>query len=98
MDYANWMTRLEIAQKHGLHVQTVRKKLSAAGVVTRARSGALTEDDLDAARNLLATGMSAREFGRRLGVIHTTLLRVIRRSDAALFEESTNAHHETPEF
>lgn len=98
VDYANGMTQQEIARKHGLHVQTVRKRLDAAGVVTRARGGALTEADLDEARSLLAAGVSAREVGRRMGVAHTTLLRAIQRSDATLFEKSTNAHHETPGF
>lgn len=97
VDYANGMTQQAIARKHGVHVQTVRKRLDAAGVVTRARSGALTEADVAEARNLLTDGVSAREIGRRLGVAHTTLLRSIRRSDATLFEKSTNAHHETPD-
>lgn len=98
VDYANGMTQQDIAHKHGLHVQTVRKRLSEVEVVTRARSGALTEADLDEARSLLAAHVSARKIGRRMGVAHTTLLRAIRRSDAALFEKSTNAHHEAPEF
>lgn len=96
VDYANGMTQQEIARKHGLHVQTVRKRLDETGVVTRARSCGLTEADLGEARSLLAAGISAREIGRRLGVAHTTLLRSIRRSDAALFEKSTNAHHKIP--
>ncbi len=91
VDYANGMTQREIARKHALHVQTVRKGLDAVGVVTRARGGTLTEADLDEARSLLAAGVSACEVGRRMGVAHTTLLRAIRRADATLFEKATNA-------
>lgn len=42
VDYANGMTQEEIARVHDLHIQTVRKRLKAAGVVTRSRSTALT--------------------------------------------------------
>lgn len=73
----------------------MRKKLGAAEVVTRARSGVLTEADLEEVGSLLAAGMSAREIGRRLGVAHTTVLRAMRRSEFVLFEESPNAHQET---
>jgi len=31
VDYANGVTQEEIAGKHGLHIQTVRKRLKAAG-------------------------------------------------------------------
>ena len=82
------MTQEEIARKHDLHVQTVRKKLKTAGVVTRSRSTALTEEELDEARGLLDAGLSAHEVGRRLGVVHTTLLRAIRRADAAAADEN----------
>lgn len=82
VDCANGMTQEEIADKHGFHVQTVRKRLKAAGVVMRTHGSALTEEDLNLARGLLSAGLSAREVGRRFGVAHTTLLRAIRRSDA----------------
>lgn len=82
VDYANGMTQEEIARKHGLHIQTIRKRLKAAGVVTRSRSTALTAQDLDEACGLLDVGLSVREAARRLGVAHTTLLRAIRRADA----------------
>lgn len=82
VDYANGMTQEEIARKHGLHIQTVRKRLKAIGVVTRSRSTALTAHDLDEARGLLDAGLSVREAARRLGVAHTTLLRAIRRADS----------------
>lgn len=42
VDYANGMAQEEIARIHDLHIQTVRKRLKAAGVVTRSRSTALT--------------------------------------------------------
>lgn len=42
VDYANGMTQEEIARKHGIHIQTVQKRLKAAGVVTRSRRTELT--------------------------------------------------------
>lgn len=93
VDYANGMTQEDIARKHDLHIQTVRKRLKAAGVVTRSRGNALTEQDLDEARGLLDAGLSARKVGRRLGVVHTTLLRVIGRADATPADEN---HHHAP--
>lgn len=93
VDYANGMTQEEIAHKHGLHIQTVRKRLKAAGVATRSRRTALTPQDLDEARDLLDAGLSAREVARRLGVAHTTLLRAIRRADATTADEN---HHPAP--
>ncbi|MCU1527710.1 MAG: hypothetical protein JWP75_1473 [Frondihabitans sp.] len=91
VDYANGMTQEEIARKHGLHIQTVRKRLKAAGVVTRSRSIALTAQDLDEARGPLDAGLSAREVARRLGVAHTTLLRAIRCAEATTAD--VNHHH-----
>lgn len=70
VDYANGMTQEEIARKHGLHIQTIRKRLKAAGVVTRSHSTALTAQDMDEARGLLDAGLSVREAARRLGVPH----------------------------
>lgn len=83
VDYANGMAQEEIAGKYGLHTQTVRKRLKAAGVVTRSRDNALTEQDLDETRGLLDAGLSAREVGRKLGIAHTTIVRAIRRADVA---------------
>lgn len=93
VDYANGMTQEEIARKHGLHIQTVRKRLEVAGVVTRSRSTALTAQDLDEARGLLDAGLSAREVAHRFGIAHTTLLRAIRRADAITADEN---HHHAP--
>lgn len=93
VDYANGRTQEEIARKHGLHIQTIRKRLKAAGVVTRSRRTALTAQDLDEARGLLDAGLSVREAARRLGVAHTTLLRTIRRADATTADEN---HHHAP--
>ncbi|KTS70340.1 hypothetical protein NS206_00270 [Microbacterium testaceum] len=93
VDYANGMTQEEIARKHGLHIQTVRKRLKAAGVVTRSHSTALTVQDMDEARGLLDADLSVREAARRLGVAHTTLLRAIRRADATTADEN---HHPAP--
>ncbi len=92
IDYANRMTQEEIAGKYGLHIQPVHKRLKTAGVVTRSRGNALAEQDLDEARSLLDAGLSAREVGRKLGVAHTTILRTIRRADAA--PQSENRPHD----
>lgn len=68
VDYPNGMTQEEVARKHGLHIQTIRKRLKAAGVVTRSSSTALTAQDLDETRHLLNAGPSAREIARWLSV------------------------------
>ena len=49
-DYADGLTQVQIANKYGLYVQTVRKRLIAAGIDTRARLRVLTDEDLRAAR------------------------------------------------
>jgi DNA-binding transcriptional regulator LsrR (DeoR family) len=93
VDYANGMTQEGIARKHGLHIQTVRKRLNAAGVVTRSYSAALTAQDLDETHRLLDADSSAREIARRLGVAHTRILRAIRRADTTTVGEN---HHAAP--
>ncbi|RZK75085.1 MAG: hypothetical protein EOP28_01135 [Rhodococcus sp. (in: high G+C Gram-positive bacteria)] len=60
------MPQQEVARKHGLLIQTVCKRLKAAGVVTRSRSKAPTEQELNEARGLLVAGPSAREIARKL--------------------------------
>lgn len=79
VDYANGMTQAEIACKHGLHVQTVRKRLKSAGVVARTHRTALTDQELIEARTLLDGGSSTRKIAQQFGVTHTTLLRSLRR-------------------
>ena len=83
-DYATGLTQVQIAEKYGLHVQTVRKRLIAAGVDTRARLRVLTDEDLWAARAAIDDGASVRETARGLGVAHTTITRLLAR------------HHEAP--
>lgn len=78
-DYADGLTQVQIAKKHGLHVQTVRRRLIAAGVDTRARLRVLTHEDLRAARAAKGDGASFREIARRLGVAHTTVTRSLSR-------------------
>ena len=74
-DYADGLTQVQIAEKHGIHVQTVRKRLIAAGVDTRIRLRALNDDEIRAARVATGEGASIREIARGLGVAHTTLAR-----------------------
>ena len=79
MDYANGLTQVEIARKHGMHVQTLRKRLHEAGVDTHARANALSDADLRSAQAAISDGASVRATARRLGVAHTTLQRALRR-------------------
>ena len=74
-DYAEGLTQVQIAEKHGLHAQTVRKRLIAAGVDTHIRLRALSDEELRAARVATGEGASVREIARGLGVAHTTLAR-----------------------
>lgn len=79
VDYANGMTQLDIARKHRLHVQTVRKRLGEAGVRVREHNRALSDEDLWHARRLLDGGVGSREVAQRYQVAHTTLLRALKR-------------------
>ncbi|WP_297105147.1 helix-turn-helix domain-containing protein [Tessaracoccus sp.] len=79
VDYANGMTQVEIARKHRLHVQTVRKRLGEAGVRVREHNRVLSEEDLWHARRLLNGGVGSREIAQRYQVAHTTLLRALKR-------------------
>ena len=78
-DYADGLTQVQIAEKHGLHVQTVRRRLIEAGVDTRARLRVLADEDLRAARAAMDHGASVREIARGLGVAHTTVTRSLAR-------------------
>lgn len=80
VDYANGLTQAEIARKHGIHAQTLRKRLREAGVNTRVRVSALSENEVQSARAVISEGASVRAVARRLGVAHTTLLRALKRS------------------
>lgn len=91
-DYANGLPQAEIARKHGIHIQTVRKRPKEIDVVTR-HNNALTGEELTEASALLDADVSAREVGRRFGVAHTTVLRAIRRSKAVLPDDN---HHHAP--
>lgn len=83
VDYANGMTQAEIAAKHGLHIQTVRKRLTQVGINSRERNRALGDEDLWRARRLIDSGVSVREVARQFGVAHTTLLRALKRAGSA---------------
>lgn len=78
VDYANGLTQVEIAKKHGIHVQTLRKRLQKAGVNTRARVRLLSSVQLEAARGAIADGVSLRATAPQLEVSHTTLLRNLK--------------------
>lgn len=82
-DYADGLTQVQIAEKHGLHVQTVRKRLIEAGIDTRARLRVLADEDLRAARAAVDNGASLREIARGLGVAHTTVARSLARRHEA---------------
>lgn len=73
------MTQVEIARKHRLHVQTVRKRLDEAGVRVREHNRALSDEDLWHARRLLDGGVGSREVAQRFLIAHTTLLRALKR-------------------
>lgn len=60
-DYANGLTQVQIAEKHGLHVQTVRKRLVQTGVDTRTHLPVSTDDELRQACKAMKEGASARE-------------------------------------
>lgn len=81
VDYANGLTQATIAKKHGIHVQTLRKRLHEAGVDTRGHLSALNATDLRSARRAISEGASLRATARRLGVAHTTLQRALRRAE-----------------
>jgi len=78
VDYANGLTQMELAQKHGMHVQTVRKRLKEVGVNLRARVKLLSPAQLEAARSAIAGGASLRATARQLGVSHATLTRNLK--------------------
>lgn len=82
-DYADGLTQVQIAKKHRLHVQTVRKRLIEAGIDTRARLRVLADEDLRAARLAKGDGASFREIARGLGVAHTTVIRSLARRHEA---------------
>ena len=81
VDYANGHTQVVIAHKHGMHVQTLRKRLHEAGVNTRVRTNALSDDDLRSAQAATSDGASVRAAARRLGVAHAALQRALRRAE-----------------
>ena len=78
VDYANGLTQMELAQKHDMHVQTVRKRLKEVGVNLRARVKLLSPAQLEAARSSIACGASLRATARQLGVSHATLTRNLK--------------------
>lgn len=93
VDYANGMTQTEIAAKHGLHIQTVRKRLTQAGVTSRERNRALDDEDLWRARRLIDSGVSIREVARQFGVAHTTLIRALKRQARGARSRLTSAEY-----
>ena len=78
VDYANGLTQMELAQKHGMHVQTARKRLKGVGVNLRARVKLLSLAQLEAARSAIAGGAGLRATARQFGVSHATLTRNLK--------------------
>ena len=68
VDYANGMTQAEIARKHGIHVQTLRRRLQKAGGNTRARVRLLSSAQTESARSAIADGAVQRTTARQLDV------------------------------
>lgn len=82
-DDAEGLTQVQIAEKYGLHVQTVRKRLIAAGVDTHISLRALSDEELRAARVATGERASVREIARGLGIAHTTVTRSLTRRHEA---------------
>lgn len=74
-DFADVLTHMEFAQKHGMHVLTVRKRLDEVGVDLRARVKLLSPAQFEAARLAIACGARLQATARQLGVSHATLTR-----------------------
>lgn len=79
-DYADGLTQVQIAMKHGLHVQTVRKRLIAAGVDTRAvvrrienLQTFLTAAEVDRPVDDYVSGATVNELADRYGVHRATV-------------------------
>ena len=95
VDYANGLTQMELAQKHDMHVQTVRKRLKEVGVNLRARVKLLSSAQLEAALSSIACGASLRATARQLGVSHATLTRNLKPGKVRTF---TIAYHQWKRF
>lgn len=64
VDYTNGLTQVEIARKHGMHVQTHRKRLHEAGINTRTRVAMLSDAELRSAKAAVSDGASVRAVAR----------------------------------
>jgi transposase len=82
--YQSGLTQRQVADLFGLHVQTVRRHLTRAGVKSRTRRTVLTEEQLDQAAVERRAGTSTRKLGEMFGVAHTTIARLVREHEERL--------------
>ena len=80
--YQAGKSQRQVAAALGIHVQTVRQHLRRAGVVVRTTRTVLSDSDLAEALAMANDGASLRALGRRFGVAHTTMARVLEREGA----------------
>ncbi|MDR0591799.1 MAG: hypothetical protein LBG60_00790 [Bifidobacteriaceae bacterium] len=74
-DRRNGLTQAQIAAAQGVHVQTVRRHLSKAGIPTR--RAPLSTTRLQEAKTLREAGWTLRALGERYGIAHTTVARLV---------------------
>jgi IS30 family transposase len=68
-----------LARKHGLHRSTVARKLRRAGVPTGQRKLSASHELVAEIAELRDRGLSLREIGKRVGISHPSVHRLMRR-------------------
>jgi DNA-binding transcriptional regulator LsrR (DeoR family) len=76
--YESGETVKALAREHGMHHQTVRRLLVAAGVEMRCKQR-LSDDDLVEIRRAYQAGATTTELGDQLGVSATAIQRALKR-------------------